>query len=76
MTRRVGGRTERAYGLGGGDGFAFVIQGEGPTAVGRSGNELGYGGITDSVAIEFDMYNVSSTEPWFRMRTARGAARS
>ena len=47
------------YGLGGGDGFAFVIQGEGPDAVGRSGNDLGYGGIKDSVAIEFDMYNVS-----------------
>lgn len=54
--------TERAYGLGGGDGFAFVIQGEGPTAVGRSGNELGYGGITDSVAIEFDMYNNKELE--------------
>src|SRR5882724_6866819 len=42
------------------DGFAFVIQGGTPTAIGPSGQGLGYGGtggITNSMAIKFDLYN-------------------
>jgi hypothetical protein len=36
------------------DGFAFVIQGDTPQAVGDGGGSLGYGGIHMSVAIKFD----------------------
>lgn len=59
------------------DGIAFVIQnalsqgtdavtqcgstGQGPTALGGGGGCLGYGGIPNSVALEFDTYN---NEPW------------
>jgi hypothetical protein len=48
------------------DGFAFVIQAQGPNAVGMSGSAIGYGarpnnspamGIRPSVAIEFDTWN-------------------
>ncbi|KAI9267902.1 hypothetical protein BDA99DRAFT_504305 [Phascolomyces articulosus] len=40
----------------GADGFAFVIQAIGPTALGQGGCEMGYGGLKNSVAIEFDTY--------------------
>ncbi|AXC13690.1 hypothetical protein ACPOL_4417 [Acidisarcina polymorpha] len=41
------------------DGFTFVIQNQGPTALGNpgAGEDLGYGGIPTSVAIKFDIYN-------------------
>ena len=40
----------------GGDGFSFIIQNNAVTSVGTGGNELGYGGIANSVAIEFDTF--------------------
>jgi len=48
-----------------GDGITFAIQGVGPTALGPSGGGLGYGsatvggtgGISNSVAVKFDLYN-------------------
>jgi len=49
-----------------GDGFAFVLQNSGATAVGPYGGGLGYGpdlptatggGIPNSIAIKFDLYN-------------------
>jgi serine/threonine protein kinase len=40
-----------------GDGFAFVIQGAGPTALGATGGALGYAGIRPSIAVKFDLYN-------------------
>ncbi|KAI9316425.1 hypothetical protein BX666DRAFT_1950459 [Dichotomocladium elegans] len=40
----------------GADGFALIIQANGPDAIGQGGCELGYGGISNSVAIEFDTY--------------------
>jgi hypothetical protein len=43
----------------GGDGFAFVIQNASPTALGNYGEEMGYGGIANSVAVEFDTYQNS-----------------
>ena len=39
------------------DGITFTIQGNGPTSLGGVGGQLGYGGIPDSVAIKFDIYN-------------------
>ncbi len=39
------------------DGFAFVIQGKGPTALGGAGGYLGYAGIGSSLAIKFDLYS-------------------
>jgi hypothetical protein len=39
------------------DGFAFVIQGVGATALGTAGGGLGYAGINNSVAVKFDLYN-------------------
>jgi YVTN family beta-propeller protein len=45
----------RAHDAGnGGEGLAFVIQGTGPSAVGGAGNALGYGGLSNSVAVEID----------------------
>lgn len=41
---------------GGGHGFAFVIQNQSPSAVGGVGADLGYSGLINSLAIEFDMH--------------------
>jgi enamine deaminase RidA (YjgF/YER057c/UK114 family) len=49
-------------GLRGGDGFAFVIQGFGGSPIGNNGGGLGYDGIPNSVAIEFDTY---ANEEWY-----------
>jgi Bacterial lectin len=40
----------------GGDGFAFVVQTTGPSALGEVGGELGYGGLARSLAVEFDTH--------------------
>ena len=42
--------------LGGGDGLAFVVQTQGPTALGGLGGQLGYGGLPNSLAVEVDTY--------------------
>lgn len=48
----------------GGDGFAFVVQNQAPTALGSQGMQLGYGGIINSLAIEFDTwYNPETLDP-------------
>jgi hypothetical protein len=46
----------RSCAVHGGDGFAFVIHGDpkGSSALGGDGMQLGYGGIPNSLAIEFD----------------------
>ena len=51
---RLGG----SLGTNGSDGFTFVLQnsGEGIRALGSDGGNMGYGGITDSLAIRFDTY--------------------
>ncbi len=41
------------------DGFTFTIQNDSPTAVGGGGGGLGYGAITNSVAVKFDLYSNS-----------------
>eukprot|EP00753_Platysulcus_tardus_P014246 PLAT4254.1.p1 GENE.PLAT4254.1~~PLAT4254.1.p1 ORF type:complete len:405 (+),score=169.26 PLAT4254.1:360-1574(+) len=41
---------------GGGDGFAFVMQRESPYVVGADSSGLGYAGITNGIAVEFDLY--------------------
>ncbi|KAI8640049.1 hypothetical protein BD408DRAFT_420387 [Parasitella parasitica] len=43
----------------GADGFAFVIQAQNEHALGGGGCELGYGGIMNSLAVEFDTYKSS-----------------
>jgi len=49
----------------GADGFAFVLQGNSPSELGAGGRELGYGGITNSLAVEFDTwYNPEQLEPF------------
>jgi hypothetical protein len=40
----------------GGDGFAFVIQASNNSALGGHSENLGYGGIINSVAVEFDTW--------------------
>jgi hypothetical protein len=40
----------------GGDGLALVIQTDGPEVVGGLGAELGYGGLTNSLAVEIDTH--------------------
>lgn len=44
------------------DGLAFVIQGSssGASAIGGGGGDIGYAGITNSLAVEFDTYDDSS----------------
>ncbi len=39
------------------DGFTFIIQGNNTQALGSAGGDLGYQGITNSVAIKFDLWN-------------------
>jgi hypothetical protein len=41
----------------GADGITFAIQGSAPTALGVVGGSLGYGGMTNSVAVKFDIYD-------------------
>jgi hypothetical protein len=44
----------------GADGIAFVVQTEGPRALGGWGGGLGYRGIKPSLAVEFDIYQNSN----------------
>jgi hypothetical protein len=39
------------------DGMGFCIQGNGPTALGAGGGDLGYKGILKSVLVKFDLYS-------------------
>ena len=41
----------------GADGIAFVVQAEGPYALGKGGSGMGYSGINNSLAVEFDSYS-------------------
>ena len=43
----------------GGDGFAFVLHGDKneTRTLGRGGEELGYGGVANTIAFEFDTWN-------------------
>ncbi|HSY32396.1 MAG TPA: chitobiase/beta-hexosaminidase C-terminal domain-containing protein [Verrucomicrobiae bacterium] len=41
----------------GADGITFAIQGSSPTALGVVGGSLGYGGMSNSVAVKFDIYD-------------------
>ena len=40
----------------GGDGIAFVVQNQHPSALGAAGQGLGYEGIKNSIAVEFDSF--------------------
>jgi lectin family protein len=50
------GGTVDQYGQRGADGFAFVLQNVSPSALGDPGSGLGYNGISDSLAVEFDTW--------------------
>jgi hypothetical protein len=50
------------HGQPGADGIAFLVQAEGPYALGGWGGGLGYRGIRKSVAIEFDTFQ-NTTDP-------------
>ena len=54
----------RTCNVNGGDGFAFVIQNDPNTtyALGGAGNQLGFGGIKNSLAVVFDMFSNSGEE--------------
>ncbi|CAO3687753.1 unnamed protein product [Rhizopus stolonifer] len=43
----------------GADGLAFIIQAAGKNVLGEGGCQLGYGGIKNSIAVEFDTYQSS-----------------
>jgi Legume lectin domain/Bacterial lectin len=45
------------------DGFTFTIQDAGLTALGGNGGELGYEGISNSVAIKFDLFSNGGEGP-------------
>jgi LysM repeat protein len=46
-----------------GEGFTFAIQGESNTSLGSAGSGLGYQGITNSIAIKFDLDNAAGEGP-------------
>ena len=51
----------------GGDGFAFVIHDDvkGSKAIGNPGQQLGFGGISNGIAVEFDTwYNPDIDDPF------------
>lgn len=52
----MGGLFNDAEGNPGGDGIAFVIQNSSNATLGDYGGQMGYGGIPNSLAIEFDMW--------------------
>jgi hypothetical protein len=45
------------------DGFTFTIQGNGPGALGVLGGGLGYTGMTNSVAVKFDLFSNAGEGP-------------
>ena len=58
-------RLHRSCAVHGGDGFAFVLHSDEiaeTNAIGRDGQDLGYGGIRNSMAIEFDMWTNVDTQ--------------
>lgn len=57
-------KQHRSCAVHGGDGFAFVIHGspEEASALGGDGDQLGYGGIANSIAIEFDTWTNVDTQ--------------
>ncbi len=45
------------------DGFTFTIQGGGPTALGTGGDDLGYLGIPNGLAVKFDLFSNAGEGP-------------
>jgi hypothetical protein len=57
-------KQHRSCAVHGGDGFAFVIHGspQDERALGGDGEQLGYGGIVNSIAVEFDTWTNVDTQ--------------
>lgn len=53
------------HGGDGADGLVFVVQGDGPNAIGSGGGNLGYSGIEPSIAVEFDTWGNISFDPCY-----------
>ncbi|HTT56225.1 MAG TPA: L-type lectin-domain containing protein [Opitutaceae bacterium] len=52
-----------SFGETGADGLTFALQTVAPTKVGGLGLDLGYGGISNSIAVEFDTFYNSGYDP-------------
>ena len=58
----------------GADGIAFLVQNAGTTALGAVGGSIGYTGITNSVAVQFDTWCNPGPEPSYGDTCASGAS--
>lgn len=64
VDRSFSRRLHKSCAVHGGDGFAFVVHGDPAdvSALGGDGEELGYGGISNSIAVEFDTWTNVDTQ--------------
>ena len=64
VDRAFSSKFHKSCAVHGGDGFAFVIHGapEDASALGGDGEHLGYGGIANSLAVEFDTWTNVDTQ--------------
>lgn len=62
----------------GSDGFTFAVQNTGDTAMGLGGGDVGYGGITGSVAVKFDTHRNGGepSAPFVSVQTGGNATAS
>ena len=68
------GGTADPAGKGGADGFAFVMQLEGPERVGATGYNIGYGAIAGGLAVEVDTWDDSRELAWLQSNAVEDPA--